>query len=112
MLEMLVKDRQRELLREAKAERRARRAVSSRRPTGGGWSGRRTAAGPCRSSRSHRIANLLASYGFDRIHGAWTDRVLQTDGNAAVQRSAERHLAHTTTKSASPSGRGSGRGLG
>lgn len=40
-----------------------------------------------------RIAGRVAEYPFDRIYGAWWERVVQTDGRAAVARSAERYLA-------------------
>jgi hypothetical protein len=49
---------------------------------------------PLPSAEISRIAGLLAGYRFDRIYGGWNDRVLQTDANAAVARSAERYVQH------------------
>jgi hypothetical protein len=39
-----------------------------------------------------RITDALAPFAFDRIYGAWWDRVVPHDGKAAVVRSAERYL--------------------
>jgi hypothetical protein len=40
-----------------------------------------------------RIERGLAPYRFDRIYGAWWDRVVETDGKACVERSVARYLA-------------------
>jgi len=40
-----------------------------------------------------RIAQRASEFRFDRIYGAWWDRVVQQDGRHAVARSAERYLA-------------------
>src|SRR5437660_1501505 len=40
-----------------------------------------------------RIERVLAPYAFDRIYGAWWDRVVESDGQACVQRSVARYLA-------------------
>lgn len=40
-----------------------------------------------------RMARRVAGLRFDRIYGAWWDRVVDRDGEAAVSRSAERYLA-------------------
>lgn len=40
-----------------------------------------------------RIARRVSEFRFDRIYGAWWDRVVQQDGRNAVARSAERYLA-------------------
>jgi glyoxylase-like metal-dependent hydrolase (beta-lactamase superfamily II) len=40
-----------------------------------------------------RIAARVGELQFDRIYGAWWDRVVDRDGAAAVQRSADRYLA-------------------
>jgi len=40
-----------------------------------------------------RIARRVSEFRFDRIYGAWWDRVVQQDGCNAVARSAERYLA-------------------
>jgi glyoxylase-like metal-dependent hydrolase (beta-lactamase superfamily II) len=39
-----------------------------------------------------RIARALERWRFDRIHGAWWDRVVAEDGAGAVRRSAERYV--------------------
>jgi hypothetical protein len=38
------------------------------------------------------IAAALAPFEFDRIYGAWWNRVVLTDGSAAVRRSAARYV--------------------
>jgi hypothetical protein len=41
------------------------------------------------------IRNIVAAvkpYAFERIYGGWWDRVTQTDGKSAVERSARRYL--------------------
>jgi hypothetical protein len=40
-----------------------------------------------------RMAGRACELRFDRIYGAWWDRVVDSDGEAAVRRSAERYLA-------------------
>ena len=40
-----------------------------------------------------RIARRVAEFQFDRIYGAWWDRVVEHDGRGAVARSAERYVA-------------------
>ncbi len=45
---------------------------------------------PARTVR--RIADALKPYRFERIHGAWWDRVVDSDAEAAVARSAERYI--------------------
>jgi hypothetical protein len=39
----------------------------------------------------HTVA-VLEPFTFDRIYGAWWDRVIETDGRGALHRSAERYL--------------------
>jgi hypothetical protein len=39
-----------------------------------------------------RALRLLEPYAFERVYGAWWRRVVDTDGTAAVRRSAERYL--------------------
>ena len=39
------------------------------------------------------IERLLAPHSFDRIYGAWWERIVDTDGKACVERSAARYLA-------------------
>ncbi|WP_235619189.1 MBL fold metallo-hydrolase [Embleya scabrispora] len=40
-----------------------------------------------------RAAELLGRYRFERIYGAWWDRVVTADGNAVLRRSVDRYLA-------------------
>jgi hypothetical protein len=40
-----------------------------------------------------RIVGAVAPYTFDRLYGAWWERVVQADAGAAVQRSAARYIA-------------------
>ena len=40
-----------------------------------------------------RIADAVAPYDFDRIYGAWWDRVVPSDGKACVARSVARYVA-------------------
>jgi hypothetical protein len=47
---------------------------------------------PLPASAVQRIVAAVEPYPFDRIYGAWWERVIQQDGQAAVQRSAERYL--------------------
>jgi hypothetical protein len=47
---------------------------------------------PLPASQVHRIAAAVEPYPFDRIYGAWWDRVVQQDGKAAVRRSADRYI--------------------
>ncbi|MDQ6921032.1 MAG: MBL fold metallo-hydrolase [Candidatus Dormibacteraeota bacterium] len=46
---------------------------------------------PARAIR--HIERTLAPHAFDRIYGAWWDRVVDSDGQACVQRSVARYLA-------------------
>ena len=39
------------------------------------------------------IESVVAPYAFDRVYGAWWDRVVESDGKACVERSAARYLA-------------------
>ncbi len=48
---------------------------------------------PLPASRVRKIAAAVKPYPFDRIYGAWWERVVQEDGKAAVARSAERYVA-------------------
>jgi hypothetical protein len=41
-----------------------------------------------------RIAESVAPYRFDALYGAWWKKVIPTGAHAAVQRSAQRYLAH------------------
>jgi hypothetical protein len=47
---------------------------------------------PERPATVRRALSLLAPYSFDQVFGAWWQRVVPTDGAAAVRRSAERYL--------------------
>jgi hypothetical protein len=44
---------------------------------------------------AHKVQRIVASvqpYDYDRIYGAWWDRVVMEDGRAAVTRSAARYI--------------------
>jgi hypothetical protein len=47
---------------------------------------------PERPRTIRRALSLIEPFKFDRIYGAWWKRVVQTDGAASVQRSADRYL--------------------
>lgn len=47
---------------------------------------------PLPAAKVRRIAEAVAPFGFDRIYGAWWERVVPTDAKAAVQRSADRYV--------------------
>ena len=40
-----------------------------------------------------RIVAAVEPYQFDRIYGAWWERVVQTEAKTAVRRSAARYIA-------------------
>jgi len=47
---------------------------------------------PLSAREVERIAAALEPWPFERIYGAWWDRVVAEDGNAVVRRSAERYV--------------------
>ena len=47
---------------------------------------------PLPAGEVRRIAAAVAPYRFERIYGAWWERVVREDGQAAVVRSAERYI--------------------
>ena len=47
---------------------------------------------PLPPSRVQHIAQSLASFAFDTIHGAWWDRFIEADGSNIVRRSADRYV--------------------
>jgi hypothetical protein len=47
---------------------------------------------PLSAPRVEGVANALKGYQFDRVHGAFTDRTIWSDGKAVVERSAARYL--------------------
>jgi glyoxylase-like metal-dependent hydrolase (beta-lactamase superfamily II) len=51
---------------------------------------------PLPPSKVQRIADALAPFPFDTIHGAWWDRVVQDDGSAVVRRSTDRYVRAVT----------------
>jgi glyoxylase-like metal-dependent hydrolase (beta-lactamase superfamily II) len=51
---------------------------------------------PLPADAVRRIVAAVESYSFDRIYGAWWERVVQKDGKAAVRRSAERYIRAIT----------------
>jgi glyoxylase-like metal-dependent hydrolase (beta-lactamase superfamily II) len=48
---------------------------------------------PLPAAKVRRIVAAVAPYPFDRIYGAWWDRVVVSEAKAAVERSATRYLA-------------------
>jgi hypothetical protein len=47
---------------------------------------------PLPASTVKRVAASVEPYEFDRIYGAWWDRVVTRDAKQAVRRSAERYI--------------------
>ena len=47
---------------------------------------------PLSAATVKRIAATVRPYRFDRVYGGWWDRVVDRDGAAAVERSAERYM--------------------
>ena len=47
---------------------------------------------PLSAPRVEGVVNSLKPYKFDRVHGAFTDRTIWSDGKGVVERSAERYL--------------------
>jgi hypothetical protein len=52
---------------------------------------------PLPAATVQRVVAAVEPYSFDRIYGAWWERVMLQDGKAAVQRSAERYIRAITT---------------
>jgi hypothetical protein len=48
---------------------------------------------PLPAQAVRRIERTVAPYPFDRVYGAWWDRVVESDGKACVERSVARYLA-------------------
>jgi len=53
---------------------------------------------PLPAEEVERIAAALEPWAFDRILGAWWGRLVPTDGNEVVRRSAERYAARVTSR--------------
>ena len=47
---------------------------------------------PLSAPRVEGVVNSLKPYAFDRVHGAFNDRTIWSDGKGVVERSAERYL--------------------
>jgi hypothetical protein len=47
---------------------------------------------PLPAAKVAHIAAAVEPYAFDRLYGAWWERVVAADGKAAVRRSAERYI--------------------
>jgi hypothetical protein len=48
-----------------------------------------------------KVRGIVASvepFEFERVYGAWWERVVRSDGKAAVRRSAERYIRHLTAR--------------
>jgi len=56
---------------------------------------------PERPRTIRRALSLLAPYNFGRVYGAWWNRIVYTDGAAAVRRSADRYLSYALDDSRS-----------
>jgi hypothetical protein len=54
---------------------------------------------PLAPSTVRRIVDRIAPYRFERIVGAWWDRTIDADGEAALRESAERYVRWATTPS-------------
>jgi glyoxylase-like metal-dependent hydrolase (beta-lactamase superfamily II) len=48
---------------------------------------------PLSAAAVNRVVEAVEPWAFDRIHGAWWDRVVAADAKAAVARSAQRYVA-------------------
>lgn len=48
---------------------------------------------PERPRTIRRALAMLEPYSFDRVYGAWWQRIVHADGAAAVRRSADRYLS-------------------
>jgi hypothetical protein len=57
---------------------------------------------PERPRTIRRALAMLGPYSFDRIYGAWWQRIVQADGAAAVRRSADRYLSFALDGEAGP----------
>ncbi len=55
---------------------------------------------PLSAPQVRRVVAAVEPYEFDRLYGAWWDRVVVRDGKAAVRRSAERYIRAVTAQSA------------
>ncbi|HUX87725.1 MAG TPA: MBL fold metallo-hydrolase [Chloroflexota bacterium] len=49
---------------------------------------------PLSAAEVQQISRTLAGHQFDRIYGSWTNKVVASDGNGVVARSAARYVAH------------------
>jgi hypothetical protein len=49
---------------------------------------------PLSARQVQDVVDRIAPFAYDRIYGAWWDRVIDEDGPAAVERSAARYIAH------------------
>jgi hypothetical protein len=47
---------------------------------------------PLPADEIRHIVERVRPYAFDRVYGGWWDRVMQSGGIAAIERSAERYL--------------------
>jgi hypothetical protein len=49
---------------------------------------------PLSPSKVREVVAAVEPFEFERVYGAWWERVVQSDGKAAVRRSAERYIQH------------------
>jgi hypothetical protein len=47
---------------------------------------------PLSAATLRRMDERLRNFAYDRVYGAWWDRVIESDGKQAVARSVERYL--------------------
>jgi hypothetical protein len=55
---------------------------------------------PERPRTVRRALSLIEPYGFNRVYGAWWNRIVDADGAAAIRRSADRYLGRALDDSA------------
>jgi hypothetical protein len=55
---------------------------------------------PLSATQVRRVVGAVEPYAFDRLYGAWWDRVVAHDGKAAVRRSAERYIQAVSAQEA------------
>lgn len=51
---------------------------------------------PLPAASVRRVADSVASFPYDRIYGAWWDRIIPTDASGIVERSAQRYIKAIT----------------
>ncbi len=49
---------------------------------------------PLNATQVRRIVAAIEPFAYERVYGAWPDRIVERDGKGAVKRSAERYIRH------------------